>query len=289
MSYYPKGHRHSDNVPEFDEYDHTPYGGGYDISLTYGRPTPPSEETCYPPTSSSDDFDYDRPHYTSSAEPSAYADEALDNEYQSYSKPKSRPSCSHKSKDGAEDEKPRHKPGMNRPSGGYGGESEYGESGIESDETGYGSRSVRETEKGTWIWAESDEYGSGYGRKSEYEEKTSAYNCSYGRKTDSDEHGSGYREEKSSEYGSGYGQKADSGEYRSKPASGYGSRNIRESDEYMSSYGRKTDSDEYGSSGYGKKAKLRRGIGQWGDDDYDEDEEKKQRHKHRHHCKHSDE
>jgi len=36
------------NEPEFDEYDPTPYGGGYDVVATYGKPLPPSVETCYP-------------------------------------------------------------------------------------------------------------------------------------------------------------------------------------------------------------------------------------------------
>ncbi|KAJ4826031.1 hypothetical protein Tsubulata_046365 [Turnera subulata] len=36
------------NEPEFEEYDPTPYGGGYDIAQTYGKPLPPSDETCYP-------------------------------------------------------------------------------------------------------------------------------------------------------------------------------------------------------------------------------------------------
>ncbi|GMN49730.1 hypothetical protein TIFTF001_018899 [Ficus carica] len=36
------------NVPEFDEYDPTPYGGGYDIAQTYGKPLPPSDQICYP-------------------------------------------------------------------------------------------------------------------------------------------------------------------------------------------------------------------------------------------------
>ena len=36
------------DIPEFDEYDQTPYGGGYDIDKTYGKPLPPSPETCYP-------------------------------------------------------------------------------------------------------------------------------------------------------------------------------------------------------------------------------------------------
>lgn len=41
------------NETEFEEYDPTPYGGGYDISATYGKPLQPSNEICYPPSSSS--------------------------------------------------------------------------------------------------------------------------------------------------------------------------------------------------------------------------------------------
>ncbi|KAK3126049.1 hypothetical protein QOZ80_7BG0613210 [Eleusine coracana subsp. coracana] len=33
---------------EFDDYNPHPYGGGYDISATYGAPRPPSSATCYP-------------------------------------------------------------------------------------------------------------------------------------------------------------------------------------------------------------------------------------------------
>lgn len=40
------------NEPDFEEYDPTPYGGGYDPSSTYGKPLPPSDETCYPRDSS---------------------------------------------------------------------------------------------------------------------------------------------------------------------------------------------------------------------------------------------
>ncbi|KAJ0256795.1 hypothetical protein HA466_0077720 [Hirschfeldia incana] len=39
------------NEPEFEEYDPTPYGGGYDIVATYGKPLPPSVKICYPPSS----------------------------------------------------------------------------------------------------------------------------------------------------------------------------------------------------------------------------------------------
>lgn len=36
------------NEPDFPEYDATPYGGGYDIATTYGKPLPPSTKICYP-------------------------------------------------------------------------------------------------------------------------------------------------------------------------------------------------------------------------------------------------
>ncbi|XP_014518324.1 uncharacterized protein LOC106775687 [Vigna radiata var. radiata] len=36
------------NVPEFEEYDSTPYDGGYDIDQTYGKALPPSDKICYP-------------------------------------------------------------------------------------------------------------------------------------------------------------------------------------------------------------------------------------------------
>lgn len=42
------------NEPEFDEYDPTPYSGGYDPVQTYGKPLPPSDETCYPRSRPSD-------------------------------------------------------------------------------------------------------------------------------------------------------------------------------------------------------------------------------------------
>ena len=40
------------NEPEFEEYDPTPYGGGYDIAATYGKPLPPSVKICYPSSTS---------------------------------------------------------------------------------------------------------------------------------------------------------------------------------------------------------------------------------------------
>lgn len=53
------------NEPEFEEYDPTPYDGGYDQRMTYGKPLPPSDLTCYPrslPQSGSpplENFSYD--------------------------------------------------------------------------------------------------------------------------------------------------------------------------------------------------------------------------------------
>lgn len=38
--------------PDDVEYDPTPYGGGYDLELTYGKPLPPSDEICHPRTRS---------------------------------------------------------------------------------------------------------------------------------------------------------------------------------------------------------------------------------------------
>lgn len=36
------------NEDAFLEYDPTPYDGGFDIALTYGKPLPPSDAICYP-------------------------------------------------------------------------------------------------------------------------------------------------------------------------------------------------------------------------------------------------
>ncbi|KAL9686473.1 hypothetical protein QQ045_023933 [Rhodiola kirilowii] len=134
MSYWSHRPIDDEDVDDFDEFDPTPYGGGYDIHLTYGRLIEPSEETCYQISSGGDDtVDYDRPNYSSQSEPSAYADEVLDNEYSSYSRPKhgrGRPPAA----SGGPGPAYGFQPGMNRP--------------------GYGE----------------EEFGSGYGRKPEYEE-----------------------------------------------------------------------------------------------------------------------
>lgn len=88
MPYYTKDDA---DVDDFDEYDPTPYSGGYDITVTYGRSLPPSEENCYPLSSlSGDAFEYQRPVFSSSHEPSAYDNQALNTEYSSYARPKTK-------------------------------------------------------------------------------------------------------------------------------------------------------------------------------------------------------
>lgn len=130
--------RGNDSVDDFDEYDPTPYGGGYDLALTYGRPLDPCEEICHPisSTSTSSYGDYERPNYSHDSEANAYGEEALQTEYSSYSRPKPRPTPGYGGGDGQEEfdsgeAKPEpaygFQPGMNRPS--YGGDqpsSEYG-------------------------------------------------------------------------------------------------------------------------------------------------------------------
>ena len=88
MPYYTKDDA---DVDDFDEYDPTPYSGGYDITVTYGRSLPPSDENCYPLSSlSGDAFEYQRPLFSSSHEPSAYDDQALNTEYSSYARTKTK-------------------------------------------------------------------------------------------------------------------------------------------------------------------------------------------------------
>ncbi|VFQ81692.1 unnamed protein product [Cuscuta campestris] len=49
--YITSSSSHSTSAPDgevFEEYDPDPYSGGYDIVQTYGKPLPPSNQTCYP-------------------------------------------------------------------------------------------------------------------------------------------------------------------------------------------------------------------------------------------------
>ncbi|KAG0475185.1 hypothetical protein HPP92_014871 [Vanilla planifolia] len=63
-----RGTTRDEAVDEFDEYDPKPYSGGYDISLTYGRPLLPSEDTCHPLSS----LDNERPMQSSEFDTSAF-------------------------------------------------------------------------------------------------------------------------------------------------------------------------------------------------------------------------
>eukprot|EP00258_Populus_trichocarpa_P031717 XP_024447736.1 uncharacterized protein At5g39570-like [Populus trichocarpa] len=160
MPFFSRGD--DDQVDDYDEYDPTPYGGGYDIALTYGRPIPPSDETCYPISSASGEIDYDRPNYSSYSEPSAYADEALETEYSSYARPKPRPGSTY----GEPQPAYGFQPGMNRPG------LEYESDGyVKPANEEYGRRPESEYGSGGYGKPQSEEYRSGYGRRpeSEYE------------------------------------------------------------------------------------------------------------------------
>ncbi|CAI0402484.1 unnamed protein product [Linum tenue] len=166
MPYYSRAD--ADAVDDFDEYDPTPYGGGYDLHMTFGRPIPPGDDTCYPMgRSASDEIDYDRPHFSSHSEPSAYGDDALTSEYSSYSRPKPRPGPAYGSGGGGS---------------GYNGrnqESEYGGSGYgRKQESGYGRH-------------ETAEYGSGGYRRQDSSEKPA-----YGRRRNDDDDDEGYGRKK---------------------------------------------------------------------------------------------
>uniref|UniRef100_A0A803QMI9 Uncharacterized protein n=1 Tax=Cannabis sativa TaxID=3483 RepID=A0A803QMI9_CANSA len=231
MPYY----RDEDAVNDFDEYDPTPYSGGYDIHLTYGRPLPPCEETCYPPLT--DDFDYDRPQYSSHSEPSAYADEALDVEYSSYVRHKPRPGPAY---------------GFN-PGGGH-------PQGERPEPAPYGFQPEAQRHESE---EPSSEYGSGYGRKTEYE--SSGYVASEYVKPS---YGGDDESPKKPSYGNpSYGSQE--GEY------GRSSYGRSEEEGYRKpSYERRDDDDEdrpkYGYS------EERHGRKKYGGDGSDDDEEKKQ-------------
>ncbi|KAM5588535.1 uncharacterized protein ABKV19_006808 [Rosa sericea] len=49
-------------IDDYDDYDPTPYGGGYNIDSQYGKPLPPSNETCYPRGGSSSPLDLKPPN-----------------------------------------------------------------------------------------------------------------------------------------------------------------------------------------------------------------------------------
>jgi hypothetical protein len=261
-AYYESPRRPAaDEGDDFDEYDPTPYGGGYDLFVTFGRPLPPSEETCYPCSEPS--TSYDVPHYSAS-EPSPYGHHT-----------KAKPNYGFRPQQ-------EQQPSYGSSGGGYGSRPEPAAEEGGGYGSGYGSGYGREKQ-------EEESYGSGYGRKPQAEETygsggygsqarpeagygSAAYGSGYGSNPQAESYGSGYgrkpqvEESYGSEYGSGYGrnpqvEQSYGSEYGSgyvrKPqaeegyGSGYGSR-PQGGEEYGSAgYGRKTQEESYGSSGYG--------------------------------------
>lgn len=169
MSYFPVGHRVTGGeIDDFDDYDTTHYAGGYDIDLTYGRSLPPSFETCYPYRSSASNY----PQFASHSKPSAYAVEALGNQYNSFSGHSA-------SADGSVYSGPKPNYGF-QPGGGvseHGGRNEYARR-----EPGYGS--------GYGVKPPSSKSGSSHGRSSEYENPNLIHDKP-GRKPDYGESGYG--------------------------------------------------------------------------------------------------
>ncbi|KAM1237252.1 hypothetical protein ACFX13_038986 [Malus domestica] len=104
MSYYTHAR---DEATDFDEYNLLPYSGGYDIYLTFSRPLDSSDETCYPNSSLSDDFDYE-------GHPEGEYEGRLQPAYVFQPSGEERPEF-----------------GSDRPESGYGGKPEYGYSGSE--------------------------------------------------------------------------------------------------------------------------------------------------------------
>ncbi|RWV97304.1 hypothetical protein GW17_00039908 [Ensete ventricosum] len=236
--------RRDEAVDDFDEYDPTPYGGGYDLSLTFGRPLPPSEETCYLISSGASGVDYGRPHYSSDSVPSAY--EADYGDPYGRSRPKPQPAYGFRPQQEVEE-------GGIGDFGGYGGgrrpqsKPGYGDYGSE-----YGGRPKRDEEPSYGY----EGYGSGYGggRPNRDERPT----CGFGRGDDQPKpygevgagrygHGSNYQG--GGEYGSGGGYKCQTDEY------GYGAqptfeRPVYGGEEEIGGYSRPSRYDPDQGEGY---------------------------------------
>jgi hypothetical protein len=224
----------ADEHDDFDEFDPTPYGGGYDLFVTFGRPLPPSDETCYPCSAPS--TSYDAPHYAAE-EPSPYG-----HHHKAQAAPGFRPQHEQPSYGGGGSGYGGSKP---QPAYGFRPQQEEQQHSYGGGGGGYGSDPPRRSEE--------DTYGSGYGRKPQQEEE--GYGSGYGR-----------RPQPEAGYGSGYGSKPQAEEqaYGSEYGSGYGGRKPQAEESYGSGYGgggggyggRKVEDEveggEYGSGGYRK-------------------------------------
>ncbi|KAK8967076.1 hypothetical protein KSP40_PGU006123 [Platanthera guangdongensis] len=162
-------------VDDFDGYDPTPYSGGYDITLTYGRPLQPSVEICYP-VSRTEGVDFDRPQHPSGSPTSAIA-----------ANPIREGDCYGILRPGF---RPPPQPATNTSYPGYGYQS-YGHQGIGGPAfagvSDYGSSN----------------YGSGYDGRPQHQKYGSEYQSGYGRPEGSFGYGSG-----------GYPMSNEGGEYR---------------------------------------------------------------------------
>ncbi|KAJ4761475.1 hypothetical protein LUZ62_071850 [Rhynchospora pubera] len=288
--------RGDDEVDDFDAYDPTPYGGGYDLALTYGRPLPPSDDTCHPvSTSTSSSSSYNRPHYSSGSGACAYdpasTDSAFGDRYGARpSHPRPKP---HAQPQPAYDFHPQEEAphGYGRPNpDSYGSEQGYGRPNPDSyGSGGYGRPTQQEGGYGRpnqpsygTTQQYGSEYGSGYGRPNRDDEPPS-YGSGYGRpkREDQPSYGySGYEEDKPKPKPYGYGASEEEGYGAAGGGgSGYGVNPGYGGGEYQS-YDKPKPSYYGGDQeGYGRK--------KHDDDDDDSDEEKKhRRQKHQHHRRH---
>ncbi|PKA49429.1 Uncharacterized protein AXF42_Ash016618 [Apostasia shenzhenica] len=252
MSFWRSGGRDTD----FDDYDPTPYSGGYDIALTYGRPIPPSEETCYP-VSVAGDIDYQRPNFFSGSQMSVYEAHNASRTGDCYGLlppgqvPKPQP---------AYDFQPPPPPAFYshpQPQPPYGPSGEYGSVyGGSPQHQEYGSGYDGGRQRRDEGFESRPQYGSGYG--SGYGQKEQSYG--FGHEVPArlgGEYGSGYRRNDDEGYGrQGYG----GSEYRRSEGGGYegGGVGYGRSDNY--GYGGKTsyvgdeESGRYGILGYGEES-----------------------------------
>ncbi|URE33211.1 hypothetical protein MUK42_03440 [Musa troglodytarum] len=251
-------------VDDFDEYDPTPYGGGYDLSLTFGSPLPPSEKTCYPISSGASGVDYERPHYSSGSVPSA--NEADYEDPYGRSRPKPQPAYGFRPQQEVEE-------GGVGDFGAYGGGRRpqpgpgYGDYGSE-----YGGRPKRDEEPSCgYEGCGSDEQpSSGFGRGHDQPKP-------YGE-GEAGRYGYGSNHQGGGEYGSGGGRKYQTDEY------GYGAqptyeRPVYGGEEETGRYSRPSRYDPDQGEGY-------RRPNYQGDDS---DEEKNHNYgKHQHHRNYAD-
>lgn len=82
QAYFPKFAISYSNVElteaEFEEYDPTPYDGGYDQRMTYGKPLPPSDLTCYPRSLPQSQSHTPIPNFSYDSIPSPYGKDPIE-------------------------------------------------------------------------------------------------------------------------------------------------------------------------------------------------------------------